>query len=66
MRKIITVALFIALAGALTVAAPQRDRDDHRDRDDRHDNGKHKGQEKREVRGDNDGHDNAHWFSRIR
>src|SRR5207253_8440854 len=44
MRKIIAGALFMALAGALTVAAPQRDRDD------RHDNGKHKGQEKHEDR----------------
>ena len=52
MRKIIAGTLFMALAGALTVAAPQRDRDD------RHDNGKHKGQEKHEDRGD-DRHDNG-------
>src|SRR6266576_2274928 len=52
MRKIIAGALFMALAGTLTVAAPQRDRDD------RHDNGKHKGQEKHEDRGD-DRHDNG-------
>src|SRR5205085_1421341 len=52
MRKIIAGALFMALAGMLTVAAPQRDRDD------RHDNGKHKGQEKHQDRGD-DRHDNG-------
>ncbi len=52
MRKIIAGALFMALAGTLTVAAPQRDRDD------RHDNGKHKGQEKHQDRGD-DRHDNG-------
>jgi len=54
MRKILTGIFFLALAGTLSIAAP------HQDRDDRHDNGKHKGWDKHEDRGDDgDHHDNG-------
>ena len=44
----------MALAGTLAIAAPPQDRDD------RHDNGKHKGWDKHEDRGDDgDRHDNG-------
>lgn len=67
MRKIITGALFMALAGTLAVAAPRQDRDDHRGRDDKHDNGKHEGRDKhggddgdRHDNGNHRGWDNSH------
>jgi hypothetical protein len=55
MRKIIAGTLFMALAGTLAIAAPRQDRDE------RHgDNGKHKGWDKHEDRGDDgDRHDNG-------
>lgn len=58
MRKILVSILFTALATTLSVAAPGQDRDDHRGRDDKHDNGKHKGDDRRgDDRGDR--HDNG-------
>jgi hypothetical protein len=60
MRKIIASMAFLAVAGTLAIAAPPQERDDHRDREDRHDNGKHKGWDKHENRGDDgDRHDNG-------
>ena|SRR5437660_798505 len=54
MRKILAAMIFTALAGALSIAAPHQDRDDH------HDNGKHKGRDKHEDRDeDRDRHDNG-------
>jgi hypothetical protein len=53
MSKILSGILVMALAGTLSIAAPPQDRDDH------HDNGKHKGQEKHEDRGEGDRHDNG-------
>jgi len=62
MRKLILSAALFSLAGTLALAAPQKGRDDHHDngkhkgsekRDEgRHDNGKHKGWEKQEARAD--------------
>lgn len=52
MRKLLAGMVFMALAGTLTLAVPQHDRDD------RHDNGKHKGWDKHEVL-DDDRHDNG-------
>jgi len=50
MRKILAGMLFMALAGTLSIAAPRQD----------HDNGKHKGWDKHEDRGDDgDRHDNG-------
>src|SRR6266403_1348880 len=46
MRRILAGTLFMALAGTLSIAAPRQDHDDH------HDNGKHKGWDKHENRGD--------------
>jgi hypothetical protein len=56
MSKILSGVLFVALAGTLSLSAPAQDRGD---REDRHDNGKHKGQEKHEVRDEGDRHDNG-------
>ena len=69
MRKILMGILFMALAGTISTAVPQRDRDDKHDkgkhegdnrrgddRDDRHDNGKHKGW-------DNPHNPHANWDS---
>jgi hypothetical protein len=54
MRKILSGIFFMALAGTLSIAAPPQDRGD------RGDNGKHKGQDKHEDRGDGgDRHDNG-------
>jgi hypothetical protein len=54
MRRILTGIWFMALAGTLSFAARPQDRDD------RHDNGKHKGQDKHDDRGDDrDRHDNG-------
>jgi len=58
MRKFFAGMVFMALAGALALAAPPQDRDDRRDRDERHDNGKHKG-DKHGDRDDDDRHDNG-------
>ena len=67
MRKIMTVVLFMALAGTLAIATPHQDRDDHRDKGDKHDNGKHKGDDKhgndqgdRHDNGNHKGWDNPH------
>src|SRR5258707_4337692 len=50
MRKILSGIFFMALAGTLSIAAPSQD----------HDNGKHKGRDKHEDRGDDgDRHDNG-------
>ena len=57
MKKLIWGTALCALAGAMTLAAPSQDRDDHHDRDEHHDNGKHKGWDKHE--GDDDRHDNG-------
>ncbi len=65
MRKFLTGIVFMALAGSLALAAPQRDRDDRgkhkrgekHDDGDRHDNGKHKDWDKHEDRDDR--HDNG-------
>ncbi len=46
MRKILAGIFFMALAGTLSIAAPRQDQDE------RHDNGKHKGWDKHEDRGD--------------
>jgi hypothetical protein len=63
MRKFLAGIVFMALAGSLALAAPQRDRDD---RDDRHDNGKHKGWDKHEARdvdrGDHDNGKHKGWY----
>src|SRR5438445_7720426 len=54
MRKILAGMFVMALAATLSIAAPPQDRDD------RHDNGKHKGRDKHEDRGDDrDRHDNG-------
>lgn len=52
MRILIASAILFSLAAVPASALPQRDREDRRDKEDRHEQGKHKGQEKREVRGD--------------
>jgi hypothetical protein len=60
MHKIIASMAFLAVAGALAIAAPPQERDDHRDREDRRDNGKHRGSDQHENRGgDGDRHDNG-------
>ena len=58
MKKMILGTVLCALAGALAVAVPSQDRDEHRDRDEHHDNGKHKGWDKHDG-GDEDRHDNG-------
>jgi hypothetical protein len=59
MRKQIAGVAWMALAGTLTIASPQQDRDDRKDHDDHHDNGKHNGRNHREGRDDGDHHDNG-------
>jgi len=56
MRKLLASFIFMALAGTLVPAAPQRDRDD------RHDNGKRKGRDKHDDdRGDHDNGKHKGW-----
>jgi len=58
MRKIISVTLFMALAGTLDIAAPRQERDDHRDRGEKHDKNRHEGDDRHgDDRGDR--HDNG-------
>jgi len=63
MRRILAGTLFMALAGTLSIASPRQDHDDH------HDNGKHKGWDKHEVRSDDgDRHDNGKhkgWYKQA-
>jgi hypothetical protein len=67
MRKIIALALFMALAGTWGAAAPRQDRDEHRGGDDKRDNGRHEGRDKhgsddgdRQDHGNHRGWDNPH------
>jgi hypothetical protein len=77
MSRIMATTLMAALAGTLTVAIAQQDRDEHRDRGDRHDqdkhgndkgehrnNGKHEGWHKQEIRDEHRNWDYDH--DRIR
>lgn len=60
MAKLIAGIAFMALAGTLAVASPQKDRDDH------HDNGKHNGGDKHDDRDHAEHHDNGRHEGQLK